>query len=250
MIHEKIFSDFDQCLNQIDKDFGIDNSREQNKVLFRAENGLFEKTEPSMKRLLDHYKMDFYVVSPFIDFEEIYTDYYAEKYGLDETEALGFLQHYGFPTDLLDLTPSIETAHFFAHYGNEREKEACIGVFDIETVSNYYEIVDLTNDPYALRPKKQKAWVLRHRNFIYNFKSAECDKFFKVSWYKFKKNSDDIINVNKNKELVYPTEKELAHFFSNEFYSFFRGHNFYNSLNPEQKKLIEEKLSKIHTDIQ
>ncbi len=249
MIHDQILDSFQECKTQIERDFNVDTSQEQNKVLLRGENGLFEKTETSMKRFLNFYRMDFYVVSPFIDFEDIYTEYYADEYGLEETEALGFLQHYGFPTDLVDLTPSIETTHFFAHYGNKQAKEGCIGVFDIDTVSNYYEIVNLSNYPYALRPQKQKAWALRHTKGICDFKSVECDKFFDVRWYKFKKDEADIEKVNKNSEFAYPTEKELAHFFSKNFYDFFRNHNFYKKHNPEQRKMVEERLAKIHTNI-
>ncbi len=253
MICDKIFTSFKECIRQVESDFQVDLSNNKSAVLLRGENDLYPKTEPSMRRFLTAYENEtkeyiesFLLTSPFIDFQEIYSEYHAELNNLSEIESLGFLQHYGFPTDLIDLSPSIKTAHFFAHRGNADKMYAYIGVFDTSSVSNYYDIVDISNHPYALRPKMQNAWALRHERGIFDFKSKKCDKLFKVHWYKFKKAESDIIDINRNDPFVYPKESEVVHFFSEDVLSIIRSHYNDRKYTNDQIRPVEKKLEELY----
>ena len=255
MIIDNIFNDISECRYQIEKDFKVNLSNNLNDqiVLMRGENFPHDKTESSMKRFLtseDGKTMKpFHYVSPFIDFEDIYAEFHSETYGLSEDEGVGFLQHYGFPTDLFDLSPSFETASFFASYGRASDPIGIIGVFDWKELCNYCLITDLTNHPFALSPKKQAAYAARPKHGINDLKDSRCDSLFTSRWYKYYKNARDFSFAEKNESQIYPTESELAHFFGKEFDEFFKNHWAYKEMQLDQRNLVIQKLNDIRNQL-
>lgn len=252
MIYEQILPNFQACQKLIENDFGIelkDNKPNNPYVLLRGESCLYEKTESSMNRFLtedDGVTMkSFYYVSPFIDFEDIYSEYHYKLHGLSEDEGRGFLQHYGFPTDLFDLTPSIDIARFFASYANEDSRIGVVGVFLTSDLRKYFNIVNLSKHPFAERPRRQCAYSANPLSGSYDLKDTQNDELFKAVWYKYCKNEDDYEFSRRKEMLIYPTENELLHFFSNDLCNFVREHWAYEKMTQEQRYLIEQRLMSI-----
>ena len=170
MIYDKIFEHFSACVEQIEKDFKIDLSaidHHHPTVLLRGEHCPYEKTESSMKRFLTTSAggMErFDIVVSFIDFEDIYSDYHSQKFGLNKDKALGFLQHYGFPTDVFDLSPSVRTLRFFSHHGCTEETIGMVGAFLTKDMKNHFVLTKLFQHPFAERPRRQVAYAARSIN--------------------------------------------------------------------------------------
>jgi hypothetical protein len=255
MIFEQICANFRDCLACIERDFRVDLSRnmEDPVVLMRGEHFPYEKTESSMKRFLtadDGKTMrPFHYVSPFIDFEDIYAEFHATRHQLDMEEGAGFLQHYGFPTDLFDLSPSVETARFFAAHGRQDESIGIVGVFNRQDIEAHFTITNLSRHPFALRPQAQVAYAARPTTGIVDLKDPRCDNLFKSTWYRFRKSADDLQFASSRVETTYPTENEIAHFFGRDLDEFFQSHWTYEEMTPEQRSLVCTKLDAIRNQL-
>ncbi len=255
MIIDRIFDSYSDCLIQIEHDFSVNltDNLKHHKVLLRGENYPYEKTESSMKRFLtaeDGKTMKpFHFVSPFIDFEEIYAEYHSKENGLSVEEGVGFLQHYGFPTDLFDFSPSVKTTRFFTCYGGNQKDLGMVGAFLREDLENHCTLSNLSQHPVALRPKNQIAYSARMKTGIINLKDSQCDDLFLSNWYRFKKSNEDLKFVDDHQAITYPSEKEIAFFFARDFDDFFRNHHLYEEMDGEQRQLIEDKLNKIRDQL-
>ena len=251
MILDYICTDASECRARIEEDFKIDLKRNprNREVLLRGENFPYEKSESSMKRFLtaDDAKTmrPFYLVSPFIDFEDIYAEYHSTEHGLTAEEGAGFLQHYGFPTDLFDFSPDFEIARFFAAHGREKDPVGIIGVFSWREMDAHFTITDLSRHPFALRPKNQRAFAGRPGPGIIDLKSASCDRLFKSRWYRFRKSSDDLAFAADRVSIIYPTETEIAYFFPRHLDEFVKSHFAYEHMTDEQRGLALAKIDDI-----
>jgi hypothetical protein len=251
MIQSYVCADFTECCSRIEDDFKIDLRENLNKrdVLLRGENFPYEKSEASMKRFLteeDGKTMKpLYYVSPFIDFEDIYAEYHSEKHNLSAEEGAGFLQHYGFPTDLFDLSPSLETARFFATHGRETDPIGIIGVFDWRQMEAHFEITDLSNHPFALRPRNQVAFAGRPGRGIIDLKSTACDLLFTSRWYPFRKSSSDLAFATERVSTAYPSEEEIAYFVPRDLDDSIKNHSFYALMTDEQRGFAQDKINAI-----
>jgi len=255
MIFDNICANIAECRARIEDDFKIDltANMKSHKVFLRGENYPYEKTESSMKRFLtaeDGETMrPFYLVSPFIDFEDIYSEYHSTTYGLNEEEGAGFLQHYGFPTDLFDLSPSFDTARFFATHGRECDQIGIIGAFYRNEMERHFTITNLSKHPFAQRPRNQSAYAGRPGWGIIDLKSQLCDSLFTSRWYRFKKSSDDFAFSSARITTAYPTEAEIAYFFGRDLDEFIKGHWTYKEMTEEQRLLIQEKINSIRSQL-
>lgn len=257
MIVDQICGDIYECYSRIEEDFEIDLKENITKhdVLLRGENFPYEKSESSMKRFLiaeDGKTMKpFYVVSPFIDFEDIYANYHSTVHNLKLEEGAGFLQHYGFPTDLFDLTPKFETARFFASYGRDSDPIGIIGAFRRVELKEYFTITDLSQHPFALRPKNQHAFVGRPRlgTGIVDLKNPKCDDLFTSRWYRFKKSTADLELAAARVSITYPSEQEISYFFSCDLDNFVKDHFTYGLITPEQQNLVQKMINSIRNQL-
>jgi hypothetical protein len=255
MNDDAIHDSFGDCISQITIDFGVDLSENETRrrLLLRGENASYPKTESSMKRFLtgDNGKTmrASYYVSPFVDFEEIYAEYHSETHGLSEEEGVGFLQHYGFPTDLFDLSPSIETARFFATHGGDDHSAGVIGVFPFEKVEACFTLTDLSTHPEALRPRRQLAFAARPPVGIVDLKDPKCTSLLGGRWYRFRKTDADLNFANSRATMMYPAETELAFFFSQDFDDFFRSHWTVDRGDNVQRDLVMKKLDLIRNQL-
>jgi hypothetical protein len=255
MFNSHVYSSFDDCLAQISADFGVDleSNEHHRSLLLRGESAPYPKTEASMKRFLTgddgRTIRPFYLVAPFIDFEEIYAEYHAEVHGLSDEEGVGFLQHYGFPTDLFDLSPSVTTARFFSCHGNESQPIGLLAAFPREQVEASFQLTDLSRHPFALRPRRQIAYAARPPAGLIDLKDDQCSELTKSRWYKFKKSTSDIRFAKSYESFAYPAESELAFFFSDEFIDFFQNHWAIERMSREQSQQVTDKLNAIREQL-
>ena len=191
----------------------------------------------------------FYIVSPFIDFEDIYAEYHSTTHNLTEEEGAGFLQHYGFPTDLFDFSPSFETARFFAAHGRETDPVGIVGVFRYNELEEHFTITDLSEHPFAFRPRNQHAFAGRPGPGVIDLKSTRCDALFTSRWYRFKKSAADLAFAAERVSLTYPTEAEIAYFFSRDLENFVKEHFTYALMTNEQRSLVHDKLESIRNQL-
>ena len=252
MSHDQVFDNFGACARQIESDFGIElsaNDLTAPKILLRGESFPWPKTESSMHRFLvqedGKTAKPFHLVSPFVDFEEIYVQYLTERFRTTENEGFGFLQHYGFPTDLFDVSPSADTARFFAVNDHP---DACgnVGVFPVRRLQMCFDIIDLTGHSFAKRPKRQAAYAIRPLKGSYDLKDVRKKECFGARWYRFRKTSDDLAFAKVHQALLFPSEEELETLFGRHLRSFLDSH--WTQLRTDgqlYRPLIEEKLSAI-----
>jgi hypothetical protein len=244
-------SNFEQCVKQIEIDFDIDlmDNISKNNVMLRGESMWYEKTEPSMKRFIteeDGKTMkSFQFVSPIIDFQDIFSSYHSEKNNISYDVAEGFLQHYGFPTDIFDISPSLETAKIFSHLGNYKDEVGAICVTRTQGISSYYKLINISTHPFARRPQLQTAYGAKHEKGISDLKDEKLKKYFQIQWYRFRKSQEDIEWAKQQENKIYPDEKELGVFFSSDLEDFVRNHFTYRMMTEDQKNLLNKMLDKI-----
>ena len=228
MFHEQVFDDFEACSQQISRDFDLPlstNSLAHPTILLRGESRPWPTTESSMKRFLvqdDGRTMKpFHYVSPFIDFADIYAEYLRQRFGATEDEAHGFLQHYGFPTDLFDVSPCIDTARLFAVDTNPNDV-GVIGAFSVRKLQKYFVVVDLSRHSFAERPRRQVAYSIKAHRGSYDLKDGPRD--LGIRWYRFQKTCDDVTFARDRRTLMFPSEKELTQLFGHDLRQFLEAH--------------------------
>ena len=250
MLHESIFDDFAACSQQIAHDFDFPlsaNSLAKPTILLRGESRPWPKTESSMKRFLvqdDGKTMKpLHYVSPFIDFEDIYVDYLSKQFATTEDEAHGFLQHYGFPTDLFDVSPCIDTARLFAVNTNPNQV-GMIGAFSVRKLQNYFTVIDLSRHSFAERPRRQVAYSIKPHRGSYDLKDDQHD--FGARWYRFKKTCSDVTFARDRRTLMFPSEEELTQLFGQHLRQFLESHWTQNSSDGDPyRSLVMAKLDAI-----
>lgn len=111
-----------------------------------------------------------------------------EFLGLDPDLAMGFLQHYEMPTELLDLTSDPVVAAFFAA-GGDVGSYGLLAAIPMTQLGDA-NVQDLRNHPKAVRPRRQSAFTFSHHHF-HNLKANECIDKLGIRWYRFKLDSRD-----------------------------------------------------------
>jgi hypothetical protein len=106
------------------------------------------------------------------------------------------LQHYGFPTPIVDVTSSLDVAASFAAHNN-RQKKGRILVYKMKELVTNCVVIDLSDDSIpAQRPRRQKGFTIFHEG--YNGLSGEFDKI-RPTIFEFQGIPSDIIKYDKNK---------------------------------------------------
>ncbi len=82
--------------------------------LFRGESAAFPKTCTSMARLRTGGTLSPNALAAIDHISEALVHAFGEKWGLTRAQALGFLQHYGYPTEFIDVTLDVSVAASFA----------------------------------------------------------------------------------------------------------------------------------------
>lgn len=130
-------------------------------------------------RLLDHELQDFVDLVPML--------------------SAGFLQHYGAPTELIDVTASIDVAALFAtgHVGSK----GFMCVFPVAEIANDCVIIDLTQLRVAKRPRLQVAYGFWHKEH-FDLKSDAAIADLHLKWFSFTLTENDKAKYGKNCQLL------------------------------------------------
>jgi len=97
----------------------------------------------------------------------------------------GLMQHYGFPTELMDATTSLDTAAFFSRFEAGGMVEGAFAVFDVSVLlSGNGTVIDLCDHPTALRAIRQEAYGVFHRRHS-DLKDPQAVSDMGITWYTF-----------------------------------------------------------------
>lgn len=133
---------------------------------------------------------------------------HLEKHlGLPKPLAAGFLQHYGFPTELIDVSSSLEVAAFFAVWANLSGTGA-ITVFDTCRVTGNCRLIDLTPMSWALRPTSQHGYGIFHAQFIDLRESGIVEKI-QVHRSEFRLTPEDCVRCIREAGSIYTDYVDL-----------------------------------------
>ena len=110
----------------------------------------------------------------------------------------GFLQHYGMPTRLLDVTDDLDIAAYFASGGKIGER-GLICVFPLDVVSRNSIVIDLRNHPGAIRPRRQSALAFWNRKYV-DVKSTDCIEQLQLKWFSFELQDEDALKYHEGND--------------------------------------------------
>lgn len=150
--------------------------------LLRGESAEYQSTTATMQRvpidldLTDRAKQLIPQLSSFIEKE------LSEFLALSPMDSAGFAQHYGLPSELIDLTSS-GCAGYFASGGKVGQK-GYIAVFPTNELVRSSVLIDLRNHPKADRPRRQHAFGIFHNNYT-DLKDERCIAELKSIWFGF-----------------------------------------------------------------
>lgn len=112
------------------------------------------------------------------------------RFGLSKQRSAGFLQHYGLPTELIDVSSSLPVAALFSVCGNTSGSGA-ITVFDTLQVTRNCSLVDLTSLDFASRPTTQAGYGVFHRDER-NLRASKIAASIQLARYEFKVGPADV----------------------------------------------------------
>ena len=160
------------------------------RYLFRGECGDHETTKPGIHRPKTYSLRDGTKLSP-LDLQTLQVlipdlarrFVVGDDYSLDEHEAIGLLQHYGLPTSMVDLTGHLGYAFAFATAGTSSVGR--VAVVPSCALSATGSLVDLSDHPWAERPRRQAAFGVMLTTEPQDLKSQAAKSQLNVSWYEF-----------------------------------------------------------------
>jgi hypothetical protein len=152
--------------------------------VFRGESADYSTTHASMVRL----RADAVISRDALDDMMRVSDFLVERFqtqlSMSRGESLGFLQHYGVPTELIDVTSDISVAISFA----SRLRVGDVGsvcIVPTKSLEGRGELHDLRRHPFARRPQRQSAFAV-HLPSLPNLKSPEAIETLGLSWIRFR----------------------------------------------------------------
>ncbi len=163
--------------------------------LFRGESNNYPTTTSYMHRMKNCKTLPPEVKNT-IEQVSIHVDVELQKLlQLDPGSSAGFLQHYGMPTEFLDLSSDLDVAAYFAS-GGATGNTGLLCVAPLKTVSRNSIVFDLRNHPKAARPRRQSAFALMHRRHI-DIKDSDCISELDLVWMSFELQEQDIVQIRE-----------------------------------------------------
>lgn len=158
--------------------------------LYRGESYRYPTSPSSLDRLVADERMPL-EIRTFLEQTTIAIDRELQDFmGLGQMHSAGFLQHYGAPTRLLDVTTSLEVAAHFAA-GAVAGTNGLMYVLPLDVVSQKCIPIDLRDHPGAERPRRQSALALFNTHFN-DLKSVDCIHALRAEWFSFELLPSDI----------------------------------------------------------
>jgi len=175
------------------------------KYFYRGESKAYKTTLSTIGRLIEkdppHLSLKLEIL------HKINTEL-QEFLNLNELLSEAFMQHYEVPTEMFDMTRSIDVASYFASNGEFGDK-GLLGIFSTENIYDKTIIIDLTTHPKAERPRRQMAYGLKSRKFK-DIKTDQCQQELNIKWFSFFLDQKDIQLYNQNTELLNAFSDKMA----------------------------------------
>lgn len=157
---------------------------------YRGESRSYPTTTSSMQRLLGEGSLP-YAVRKEIERVVMTADAELQKFmRLHPMLSAGFLQHYGAPTELIDITTDLQVAGYFASGGSIGDS-GWMCVIPMAEASRRAIVIDLTRHPAAERPRRQSAFALYHQEFS-DLKHPLCVSELQLRWFSFTLRDADV----------------------------------------------------------
>ena len=170
------------------------------KYLFRGESGQYPKTTTSVYRVNSDVTLPLKAIEQILLTRSRLLRDLSEKYELGPLVAEGLLQHYGIPTDFLDVTASLDTAVSFATDLRVGQIGA-ICVLATQRLTELTSLVDLRGVPSAARPRRQEAFAVSCDRY-YDYKNVKTVNELGLKWHWFRFTEADSYAFPPNPELL------------------------------------------------
>jgi hypothetical protein len=175
--------------------------------LYRGESGAFPKTQTSLTRARGS-ALSGKAIAELDKLSARIVAALRRKWSLSRDQALGFLQHYGFPTELLDATADPLVAASFASSLRVGD-EGAFRIIPTQQLTARHELVDLRIGAFAKRPRIQSAFAIRCER-LPNFKDPTIVRELKLEWLPFRLTHEDTARFEPRFELLDARSDELA----------------------------------------
>jgi hypothetical protein len=168
--------------------------------LYRGESGLYRESRSSLARLVHDSNISEKAFEQIVMVTETARSALMSQWRFDALEASAFLQHYGLPTDWLDLTDDLRVAASFAsslHVG----QLGAIASLRTSLLLERGEVFNLSRRSVADRPQRQHAWVFsstEHRDL----KDTEAIRALGIRWRLFRLDEDDVARYHVDSSLL------------------------------------------------
>lgn len=86
--------------------------------------------------------------------------------GLHSMCSASLLQHYGFPTEVIDTTSSIDVAASFAISDCDTNEPGRILAYPTDKLMKNAVVIDLSMIDWARRPRRQRGFMIFHKNYL------------------------------------------------------------------------------------
>jgi FRG domain len=176
--------------------------------LYRGESGLYPETKSSLARLARDPAMSSRGFEQIMEVTEAARAFLVQQWRFAELEASGFLQHYGLPTDWLDLTDDVAVAASFA--GSLRVGQlGAMAALPSDRLVAHGRLFNLSRRMIAERPRRQHAWVFssdEHRNL----KQPSTIEGLAIRWRLFRMTAADVERYGVDPELLDAHSDALA----------------------------------------
>jgi hypothetical protein len=156
---------------------------------FRGEPGNYESTVSSLDRLRMRIDLPLRAIEDILRCKIRIQAKLVQQWNMSPMLAEGFLQHYGMPTNYIDVTHDLDVAVSFA----SDMKIGDVGrlcMIPLDSLEMQGQLIDLSHHPFAERPARQRAlaWTSeQHRNL----KDPETVKELGIKWYLFEFTEQD-----------------------------------------------------------
>src|SRR5215213_1914067 len=116
--------------------------------LYRGESYAFTSTTSSMGRIRQNESLPLKTRQLLQAITQKADAELQDFFNLSPMLSAGFLQHYGMPTELLDVSSSLDVAAYFASEGKVNSK-GLICILPVQVIAENSMIIDLTQHPAA-----------------------------------------------------------------------------------------------------
>lgn len=186
---ERTFDSLKKCVTHLHSQFPNSKSLDEPiRFLFRGEAKLYPSTLSTDARLTPDLREAIGRLRSLVVAE--LTSFFGRadpSVDAPSRDAIGYVQHYGFPTTLIDFTSNPLVAAYFASKG----RHGLIGVLDVDVATHRAKIVDLRQHALAQRAQTQHAFALSGYSTDLKTEAARTD--LGMRWFRVRVSTADAL---------------------------------------------------------